>query len=66
MFELEGIDHVALAARDVERRGVAFERAQRDLTARSVAFQFHDHEICPSIYFQYPNDHELEITTSDV
>jgi len=124
MFELEGIDHVALAVHDVKRSAewyidvLGFERrhegmwdgvpvfigkgttslalfpsrnandaqtsrraqlsilhiafrasraqflaAQRDLTARGIAFEFQDHEISHSIYFQDPNGHQLEITT---
>jgi len=125
MFELDGIDHVALAVRDValsaqwyvevlgfERRlpgmwnGVPvfvgkgttalalfaardarrsaeappirmlhlafrtsrheFVNAQRDLKRRGIAFEFEDHEISHSIYFQDPDGHQLEITTYDV
>ena len=125
MFELQGIDHVALAVRDVARSAewyidvLGFERrlpgmwndvpvfvgkgttalalfaakagaeqeksggirmlhlafrasrdqflqAQRDLEERGIAFQFEDHEISHSIYFEDPDGHELEITTYEL
>ena len=126
MIELEGIDHVALAVRDVERSaqwycdvlgfehrhrgmwdgvpvfvgkgttalalfavgtadplprprrsltmlhlafratGVEFLRAQEELRARGIEFEFQDHQISHSIYFSDPDDHRLEITTYEV
>lgn len=126
MFELEGIDHVALAVRDVDRsaqwyidvlgfehrhRGMwngvpvfigkgttalalfavgksdptprprgsitmlhlafranreQFVAAQQDLKNRGIPFEFQDHEISHSIYFQDPDGYELEITTYEV
>ena len=126
MMELEGIDHVALAVRDVSRSiawycdvlgfehrlrgmwggvpafigkgttalalfpvGVAepsarrrgsitmlhlafrasrqqFLAAQEDLRARGIEFEFQDHEISHSIYFQDPDGHDLEITTYEL
>ena len=43
-----------------------FQSAQAELTARSVSFQFQDHEIAHSIYFSDPDGFLLEITTYDV
>jgi catechol-2,3-dioxygenase len=40
--------------------------AQQELKTRGVAFEFQDHEISESIYFQDPDGHELEITTYEV
>ena len=132
-MELEGIDHVALSARDVERSAqwyinvLGFERrhegmwdgvpvfigkgttslalfparsrassakvataakstsdeirmlhlamranrknfvaAQEELKRRGIKFEFQDHEISHSIYFQDPDGHKLEITTYDL
>lgn len=126
MLELDGIDHVALAVRDVAKSAqwyievLGFERrhpgmwggvpvfvgkgstaialfpvgsddparrphrsltmlhlafrtssrgflaAQAEFTARRLSFEFQDHEISRSIYFQDPDGHELEITTYEV
>ncbi|HEV2096610.1 MAG TPA: VOC family protein [Chthoniobacterales bacterium] len=124
MFELDGLDHVALTVRDVERAAawyvevLGFERrfpgmwdgvptfvglgltaialfptkdnvsrqrrgamiehvalrasrqnfaaAQARLQSRGAAFEFQDHEISHSIYFQDPDGNQLEITTYEV
>ena len=129
MLKVEGIDHVALAVRDVERsirwygevlglerryanvwgdvpafigagptalalfpvRGDAtaaklpperdtiamlhlafrvdaagFGRAKDELTQRGIAWEFQDHEVSHSIYFEDPDGHQLEITTYEV
>jgi catechol 2,3-dioxygenase-like lactoylglutathione lyase family enzyme len=126
VIEIEGIDHVALSVRDVERATqwyievLGFERlhdgmwdgvpvfigkgrtalalfpagsqsgharadrdirmlhlafratrrnflaAQRELTERGIHFDFEDHEIAQSIYFQDLDGHNLEITTYEV
>ncbi len=127
MFELEGIDHVALAVRDVQRslawyqevlglerrfedvwgdypavvgvgttsialfpvegpdpisfigrdalvmRHLAFRvdrknfiEARADLKRRGIAFEFQDHDVAHSIYFDDPDAHEIEITTYDL
>lgn len=47
-----------------DRKG--FEEAQEELTKREIAFEFQDHEISKSIYFQDPDGHELEITTYQI
>ncbi len=126
-MELEGIDHVAMSVRDVERAAqwyidvLGFERryegmwdgipvfigkgttaialfpvrsneistsatrgevqmlhlafranrknflaAQDELKQRGVRFEFQDHEISHSIYFQDPDGHRLEITTYEL
>ena len=127
MFEVQGIDHVALAVRDIETsaswyqevlglkrmhervweglpvvvgagetavalfpvqgdnpevpsgknviamRHLAFrvdranfELAQSELQARSIEFEFQDHEISHSIYFHDPDGYEIEITTYEI
>jgi catechol 2,3-dioxygenase-like lactoylglutathione lyase family enzyme len=129
MLKVEGIDHVALAVRDVERsirwygevlglerryadvwgdvpafvgagstalalfpvRGdrasakaqperdaiamlhlafrvdaEGFRRAKDELTRRGIAWEFQDHEVSHSIYFEDPDGHRLEITTYEV
>ncbi|MGI8482583.1 MAG: VOC family protein [Chthoniobacterales bacterium] len=43
-----------------------FQKAQAEFRAQKIAFEFQDHEISHSIYFQDPNGHEIEITTYDV
>jgi catechol 2,3-dioxygenase-like lactoylglutathione lyase family enzyme len=126
-MELEGIDHVAVGVRDIERSAkwytevLGFERlyegawdgvptfvgkgktgialfpaspdaksaasthrdlrllhlafradrenfltAQRELEKRGIKFQFQDHEISHSIYFNDPDGHQLEITTYEL
>jgi catechol-2,3-dioxygenase len=59
--ESAGIVHLALRA---DRKN--FAAAQRELTARGIAFHFSDHEISHSIYFRDPDGIELEITTYDL
>jgi catechol 2,3-dioxygenase-like lactoylglutathione lyase family enzyme len=127
MFELEGIDHVALAVTDIERSAhwyidvlgfeqlhqgmwggvplfvgkgttalalfparhdarrpssradhigmlhlafrasaVGFAAAQAALQSRGIRFNFQDHGISHSIYFDDPDGNELEITTYDL
>jgi catechol 2,3-dioxygenase-like lactoylglutathione lyase family enzyme len=126
-MELEGIDHVAMSVRDVERSAqwyidvLGFERlhegmwdgipvfigkgntgialfpassnarptssaqngirmlhfalranranflaAQEELKSRGIKFEFQDHEISHSIYFNDPDGHKLEITTYEL
>jgi catechol 2,3-dioxygenase-like lactoylglutathione lyase family enzyme len=127
MIDVEGIDHVALSVRDVERSAqwyievLGFERrhegmwdgmpvfigkgttsialfpirgnadglereskgirmlhlalrsnrknflaAQEELKRRDINFEFQNHEISHSIYFQDPDGHKLEITTYEL
>jgi len=40
-----------------------FVKAQEELTQRGIKFEFQDHKISHSIYFDDPDGHELEITT---
>jgi catechol 2,3-dioxygenase-like lactoylglutathione lyase family enzyme len=43
-----------------------FQRAQKELKQRGIAFRFEDHDIAHSIYFRDPDGHDLEITTYEV
>jgi catechol 2,3-dioxygenase-like lactoylglutathione lyase family enzyme len=54
--------HLALRAKTY----ADFQAAQMELGAKSVEFQFRDHEIAHSIYFYDPDGFLLEITTYDV
>jgi catechol-2,3-dioxygenase len=53
--------HVAFR---VDRK--AFETAQETLKRRELEFQFSDHGVCHSIYFEDPDGHEIELTTYEV
>ncbi len=56
-----GLRHFALRA---DRAN--FLRAQEELKARGIDFEFEDHEIAHSIYFRDPDGFDLEITTYEV
>jgi catechol-2,3-dioxygenase len=43
-----------------------FQTAQQELKRREISFDFRDHEISHSIYFQDPDGHALEITTYEL
>lgn len=43
-----------------------FLAAQEDLKKRGIEFEFSDHDISHSIYFQSPDGHRLEITTYEL
>ena len=43
-----------------------FLRAQKELNARGIRFEFQDHQISHSIYFEDLDGHELEITTYEL
>jgi catechol 2,3-dioxygenase-like lactoylglutathione lyase family enzyme len=53
--------HLALRA---DRKN--FLSAQQELTRRGIKFEFQDHGIAHSIYFEDPDEHELEITTYEL
>lgn len=44
----------------------AFAAAQDELRARNIPFEFQDHLISHSIYFDDPDGHHLEITTYEI
>jgi len=56
-----GMLHLAFR---VDRAG--FTEAQALLLDRGIAFEFQDHDIAYSIYFDDPDGHALEITTYDL
>lgn len=43
-----------------------FDAAQAALTERGVRFEFQDHDVAHSIYFNDPDGHRLELTTYEV
>ncbi len=58
---LIGMRHIAFRA-----GRSAFEDAQTQLTSEGLEFQFEDHEIAHSIYFQDPDGYVIEITTYEL
>ena len=56
-----GMLHLAMRASRKE-----FVAAQRDLKARGIAFEFEDHQISHSIYFNDLDGNKLEITTYEI
>ena len=57
-----------LAVRHIAFRATrnSFESAQSELTERAIRFEFQDHRIAHSIYFDDPDGHQIEITTYEV
>jgi catechol 2,3-dioxygenase-like lactoylglutathione lyase family enzyme len=53
-FTTQGIDHVALAVADLDRSEAFIE------------FQFSDHGLAHSIYFEDPDGYRLELTTYEM
>ncbi len=43
-----------------------FLAAQQELKQRGINFEFQDHQISHSIYFNDPDGHEIEITTYEL
>ena len=43
-----------------------FLKAQDELKKRGIQFEFQDHEVSHSIYFDDPDGHEIEITTYEL
>ena len=43
-----------------------FLSAQEELKSRGIEFEFQDHQISHSIYFDDPDGHEIEITTYEL
>jgi catechol 2,3-dioxygenase-like lactoylglutathione lyase family enzyme len=56
-----GLRHIAFR---VDREN--FELAQDDLRGRGIAFEFQDHVVSRSIYFEDPDGLRLELTTYEV
>jgi catechol 2,3-dioxygenase-like lactoylglutathione lyase family enzyme len=56
-----GLRHIAFR---VDREN--FDRAQEDLRGRGIAFEFQDHGVSHSIYFEDPEGLQLELTTYEV
>ena len=43
-----------------------FGRAKEELDRRGIAWEFQDHQVSHSIYFEDPDGHQLEITTYEI
>jgi catechol 2,3-dioxygenase-like lactoylglutathione lyase family enzyme len=56
-----GLRHIAFR---VDREN--FDVAQEDLRGRGIAFEFQDHGVSHSIYFQDPDGLQLELTTYEI
>jgi catechol-2,3-dioxygenase len=56
-----GLRHIAFR---VDREN--FDLAQEDLRDRGIAFEFQDHGVSHSIYFEDPEGLQLELTTYEV
>jgi len=56
-----GLRHIAFR---VDRDN--FEAAQEELRRRGIGFEFQDHGVSHSVYFQDPDGFQLELTTYDV
>ena len=61
--ESKGIRILHLALRANRKNFLA---AQEELKRHGIKFEFQDHEISHSIYFQDPDGHKLEITTYEL
>ncbi len=57
----KGISHFALRAATQSD----FQTAQKELRSHDIEFEYQDHEMAHSIYFNDPDGHRLEITTYD-
>jgi catechol 2,3-dioxygenase-like lactoylglutathione lyase family enzyme len=61
-----GRDAIAMRHLAFRTDRAGFERAQEELAARGIHFDFMDHETAHSIYFADPDGHRLEITTYEL
>ncbi|MFL6583755.1 MAG: VOC family protein [Chthoniobacterales bacterium] len=59
-------DHIGMLHLAFRASRAEFETAQRELAARGIKFEFQDHEISHSIYFDDPDRNEIEITTYEL
>ena len=58
----KGLSHFALRAKTQSD----FKDAQEELKAKHIEYQFQDHDLAHSIYFNDPDGHRVEITTYDL
>jgi catechol-2,3-dioxygenase len=59
-------DHIGMLHLAFRASAAEFSAAQRELSARGIRFDFSDHQISHSIYFDDPDGNQLEITTYDL
>ena len=64
-FRVQGLDHVALGVGD-QKASESWYRDVLSLRGRGIAFEFQDHGVSHSIYFQDPDGLQLELTTYEV
>src|SRR6185503_20237849 len=61
-----GRDVLAMRHLAFRADAATFAQAKNELTQRGIAFEFQDHDIAHSIYFEDPDGHRLEITTYEL
>ena len=61
-----GRDSIAMLHLAFRVDAAGFAHAKEELTRRGIAWEFSDHEVSHSIYFDDPDGHHLEITTYDL
>ena len=61
-----GRDSIAMLHLAFRVDASGFAHAKEELTRRGIAWEFSDHEVSHSIYFDDPDGHHLEITTYDL
>jgi catechol 2,3-dioxygenase-like lactoylglutathione lyase family enzyme len=68
LFRAGGDDERAIGLRHIAFRvdRENFDLAQEDLRGRGIVFEFQDHGVSHSIYFQDPDGLRLELTTYEV
>ena len=59
-------DHIGMLHLAFRASAPEFRAAQRALSERGIHFDFSDHQISHSIYFDDPDGNQLEITTYDL
>lgn len=61
-----GRDTIAMLHLAFRVDAAGFKNAKDELTRRDIPWEFQDHEISHSIYFEDPDGHQLEVTTYEL